>query len=95
MYFNDLLMKEITLNEFEASGALAMVNQILSWHGLALAMDHEGGVFGNATRLYPVKLKTNIMFDEEEVAAAKRRMNRYMFNNAKEMIENEKMEEFY
>lgn len=89
MYFNDLLMKEIALNEFEASGALAMVNQILSWHGLALAMDHEGGVFGNATRLYPVKLKTNIMFDEEEVAAAKRRMNGYMLSNARHMVDKE------
>lgn len=89
MYFNDLLMKEITLNEFEASGALAMVNQILSWHGLALAVDHENGVFGDATRLYPVKLKTNIMFDEEEVAAAKRRMNGYMLSNARHMVDKE------
>ena len=89
MYFNDLLMKEITLYEFEASGALAMVNQILSWHGLALAVDHENGVFGDATRLYPVKLKTNIMFDEEEVVAAKRRMNGYMLSNARHMVDKE------
>lgn len=89
MYHNDLLMKEITLNEFEASGALALVNQILSWHGLALAMEHKDGVFGDASRLYPVILKMNAKFDEDEIVAAKRRMNCYTLNNARRMVDKE------
>lgn len=88
------MYKNMSVDEFVHSGVLVMVNQLLSWHGMCLIPEWDK-TSHEAVALHPVKLTQNWEFNEKNVASAKRRMNRYMFNNAKEMIENEKMEELY
>ena len=88
MRYNEMFMEEITAFDFETSGALVMINQILSWHGLGLAVNQEHN-------LVPVKLKMNVIFNEDDIAAAKRQMSRYMVRNAGRMICEEAKQEIH
>ena len=84
MMINNSMFDEMTLDEFVSSGALTMINQVLSWHGMALVYNLDQN--GNIVNFGPAKLKKHLMFDETEIVAEKRRMGSYMVKNAADMI---------
>jgi len=82
-------IKEMSIKEFQQSGCLLFINQILHIFGMAIVVETDND--GNCVRMYPARVNFR-GFGEESTARAYKKISKYMVDNA-EKLNNEANED--